>query len=545
MKKQLILFSSLLLIGTVAALNTLEQVQAAQAEPAIAVNNRAEKVQEKFYADGIYYAIKNEAEVSVSNHGFNALPEVLVIPDKVTDAKTGTTYSVVSVENSALALGSQNEIQETALLKKVTLPNTIKTLPNGLFNKQTKLEEVILPNKLEAIGPNAFLKTASLKKISLPNTLKSIGSSAFEGTGLESLVIPESVTTIDQVAFRESALKTMALPAGLTKISLGLFQDSQSLQTVTIPNSVTTIEDKAFSGTGLISVKLPTSLKEIRISVFENSHALTSVTIPDSVTKIWDNAFTGTRITELRMPKGLTIWNGFGANAIAIDSLEKITFTTPIDGGLHATAIKAPSKKGFIFDGWVADGVTYTHEQLTSVAIAGNKTATAKWKSTTPSPEPTPSKGQSDATITLRSKQPTGSLSFGDVKTDAKIVFNELTLNGKVQTTTENSAITKANVIVNDTRSDKKLGWKVSAKYGDTNFSSKKMLLALNPTPSNTTGLKNITLTNTDLELFNDGGQTNEKYTVVLKPELTIPADLDVASEMKTQIQWTLIPEVP
>ena len=63
-------------------------------------------------------------------------------------------------------------------LKKFTLPDHLKEVPDSLFLYCSNLEEVHLPANLEKIGSGCFCST-KLKEIVLPETLKEIGERAF------------------------------------------------------------------------------------------------------------------------------------------------------------------------------------------------------------------------------------------------------------------------------------------------------------------------------------------------------------------------------
>lgn len=111
---------------------------------------------------------------------------------------------------------------------------------------------IIIPStlggyKVAAIGKNAFSKCRNIKKLEIPNTVKSIGNNAFSYcTALKSVTIPEGVTTIGAKAFREcTMLKKVTIPSTVTSIGTetfgyytfynGLIKEYQNLK---IPNFV-------------------------------------------------------------------------------------------------------------------------------------------------------------------------------------------------------------------------------------------------------------------------------------------------------------------
>lgn len=66
----------------------------------------------------------------------------------------------------------------------------------------------------------------------------------------------------------------------------------------------------------------------------------------------------------------------------------------------------------------------------------------------------------------------------------------------------------------------------------------------IDPTSSDTTGLKNMTLSTSANELFTNGGAAKEQYVVNLTPKLTVPVSFSDTGEQKTQLVWTLASDV-
>lgn len=64
-------------------------------------------------------------------------------------------------------------------IKSVTLPKTIKTIPQGAFYNCSSLSSITLPSKLQTIKENAFRRCTKLKKITIPASVNQIGARAF------------------------------------------------------------------------------------------------------------------------------------------------------------------------------------------------------------------------------------------------------------------------------------------------------------------------------------------------------------------------------
>lgn len=520
-KKKLILFSSLFLTGMVLTVQPIH-VSAKNVEKNLVSEGKKTHLREAvtFFADNFEYAViqdENKADstkVRLQSYVLNSLSEVVEIPEKVTDTTTGKEYIVTEIDSKALAYDQQsNEAGEIDNVRKIILPDTIVRIERRAFQGRSLLETIYLGKNLEFMSGAVFEGAASLKTINLPSTLKIIGNLVFTDSGIESVVFPESMTG-DSVEF------------------VNTFSEAKNLSSVTLPKNLDRISYMAFNGTT----------------------ALTTLDIPDSVSSIEASAFARSGLTSVRLPKGITSsntvigsGNGLDEEAFYTDTIEKIIFTSPISGdfkfsnGREFKVFKEPVKEGYTFDGWQGDnGVVYQHDELTpKVANMGNITVTARWKSNSSNADT--DTGLADANIKLLEKQPTGSLSFGNIATDARMSFADVTLNGLEQRPAET---TNAKVIVTDTRSNKAKGWEVTAKYIDSNFVTNGLNLIVNPISADTDDLKAAPLSQSDQLFFTDGGAGKEKYDIQLKPELTIPAKFTETGEQKTEIQWTLSREV-
>ena len=186
----------------------------------------------------------------------------------------------------------------------VTIPSTVITIDDHVFDYCNSLNSVYIPNSVTSIGDyvfsycnglttitvgggnvvydsrdncNAIIKTttneliAGCKNTIIPNTVSSIGNYAFYGCrGLTSIIIPNSVASIGYESFYSCS----------------------DLTSVTISNSVTLIGDYAFSWCSeMTSVIIGDSVDTIGEGAFYYCRSLTSVTIPNSVTSIGNASF--------------------------------------------------------------------------------------------------------------------------------------------------------------------------------------------------------------------------------------------------------------
>ncbi len=71
-------------------------------------------------------------------------------------------------------------------LKKVSLPNDLKTIGYEAFAECESLESINLPYNTKTIGENAFYNARKLKEITIPRSVENIADEVFNGTGLYS-----------------------------------------------------------------------------------------------------------------------------------------------------------------------------------------------------------------------------------------------------------------------------------------------------------------------------------------------------------------------
>ncbi len=190
-----------------------------------------------FKSDGLYYNILSETDRTVEvtyyrNDGYgsyyNDAYGDIEIPSKlIYDRKT---YKVTSIGNSAFSNCSglisiivDESNPSFSSIEGILYNNDATTLIYCPITKKT----VTIPNSVTSIGQRVFENCSGLTSVTIGNSVTSIGYYAFDGCyGLTSVTIPNSVTTIVQSAF----------------------SNCRGLTSVTIGNSVTSIGKYAFSG---------------------------------------------------------------------------------------------------------------------------------------------------------------------------------------------------------------------------------------------------------------------------------------------------------
>ena len=190
-------------------------------------------------------------ETTVPNEGETGSGEGEAVPApesflrfQLTDK--GDAYIVISYEGEAcdeLVIPAQHNGKPVTIIgisafltntriKKVVLPDTIKTIEYQAFDSSS-LEEIVIPESVTYIGPYAFQLCNNLKNITFPSKIKVIEAATCYGCkNLTQVIVPEGIQSIYTEAFAYC----------------------DKLENVKLPDSVTTI-DKAFKGSKLFTDK--------------------------------------------------------------------------------------------------------------------------------------------------------------------------------------------------------------------------------------------------------------------------------------------------
>ena len=94
--------------------------------------------------------------------------------------------------------------------KKLVIPEGIRHIAAGAFNKNTDLESVVIPGDVQDIGEEAFCDCSNLKE----------------------LVMGEGVRNIEDRAFKNSALNVVSIPSTVEGIGLSAFDNGGKLKSV-------------------------------------------------------------------------------------------------------------------------------------------------------------------------------------------------------------------------------------------------------------------------------------------------------------------------
>lgn len=115
----------------------------------------------------------------------------VIVPEGVKTLKEGAFYGCrnlceVSLPEGLTAIQGGKYMQEgvftkCVMLTQIILPQSLCELGEYAFLNCTALSEIDLPQNLKTIGMEVFMNCSSLGRISIPETVKSIGYAAFDG----------------------------------------------------------------------------------------------------------------------------------------------------------------------------------------------------------------------------------------------------------------------------------------------------------------------------------------------------------------------------
>lgn len=208
----------------------------------------------EYYGEGEAYApVTKIADEGFSGTGFRKItvPKTVTHIGKAAFAYNDVLTSVEFAEGGALEEISRGVFGNCISLKRVELPDSVKTVGALAFYGCGSLESVSLPS-VELIGDNAFEECFALKTVDLPQTLVTIGSRCFLNSGLTEITVPDSVHTVGEGEDE--------IPA----IGYAAFCGCKSLTVATVGEGITVLPTGLFSEcAALTEIYLPASLKEI------------------------------------------------------------------------------------------------------------------------------------------------------------------------------------------------------------------------------------------------------------------------------------------
>ncbi len=203
------------------------------------------------------------------------------------------------------------------VLRKVSLPNSLKIINENAFRNNEMLEMVNLPDSIETIEEDAFFCCKSLLIDRLPKNLIRLGNSAFNHCKMDGSVIPCNIAFIGNAPFPKSCVNLQSLSDRFV-IKDGLLIDEKeksviqlvdnSILNVTIPINLTKIGSNAFHHCDIEAITIPENIVEIGSGIFWGCKNITKVTFKGRIRCIPRIAFAYCdSLTSISLPTGVEI----------------------------------------------------------------------------------------------------------------------------------------------------------------------------------------------------------------------------------------------
>lgn len=186
----------------------------------------------------------NEEGVLTSVEGISEINNEVVIPSRVND------IDVIEIGDNVFA--------DNLFIKKLVIPESVKSLGNKMCYGAKNLEEVVLPNNITVIPDYAFENCSSLTNINIPTSLVQIRANAFSQTALKEFIAPESLKEIWLYAFKDAKELTNVELKNVTEIGDMVFENCEKLESIVIPETLEEIGASVFGGcSSLQDIDLP------------------------------------------------------------------------------------------------------------------------------------------------------------------------------------------------------------------------------------------------------------------------------------------------
>ncbi|EAY18774.1 surface antigen BspA-like [Trichomonas vaginalis G3] len=256
------------------------------------------------YASSATEVVFPKSVIDIGLHAFAGCKSIqsITLPEHVETisdyAFQGCTGLIeINIQAKSICLGA---FENCKSLKRVTFPAQLELIGNEAFRNCASLNEVNLQNcvNLTYLGNATFIFCSGLKKVTLPDKIRVIPNQCFfYCSNLQSFTFPPNVRRIRDHAFSYCKnLKSITLPEGLTNLGTKAFHNT-ALTHITVPANVSFIPNGVFSDIPTLeTAEFKGVLRSFSANVFANDARLTKIQFWDDVKNFDKLALEGTRI---------------------------------------------------------------------------------------------------------------------------------------------------------------------------------------------------------------------------------------------------------
>ena len=224
-----------------------------------------------FYSSNIEEIVLPDSIEIIGEHAFGSLLSSLrkvVFPEKVKNLKIGASaFWGCPIEELTLPEGLTELGYFSfghAHIRTLTIPSSVKSIPDYCFCECESLESVILPKGIEYIGTCAFANT-NLQSFVIPSTVKKMGEAPFSSSPIKEITIPATITHWPNQFLIGTDIETINIPEGVVEIGDECFRYCFNLKSITIPESVKIVgEAIANDCDALTTLTIPSSLEVMK-----------------------------------------------------------------------------------------------------------------------------------------------------------------------------------------------------------------------------------------------------------------------------------------
>lgn len=240
-------------------------------------------------------------------------------------------------------VGISSHAFEKQNISKVVLPDSIRKIECGAFERCEELKEIKLPEGVVEIGKEAFLDCKGLEEVILPSTLKCISDKVFYGCeSLQRISLPFNLETISNKSFYGcKQLRVIDIPDNVDWIGEEAFAVCEKLEKITFPESIKWIGQGAFKNCKCLhQIKLPTKLEEVEAELFKDCTSLEEVDLPEWTYSIQSKAFYGCgKLRSIEIPQfALDIGEEAFAHCDNLETVRIKCYPEPIEGIIRSRA---------------------------------------------------------------------------------------------------------------------------------------------------------------------------------------------------------------
>ena len=210
-----------------------------------------------------------QCDDALSSYAFGYCKQLkkLTIPQNLKTIGSQAFYECEALEELNIPETVQSIGKSTFLgcsqITSIRLPETIKALPDFMFRNCYRLKELFISDQIKSVGYATFDGCTNLEGLEALSTeaLESFGAYAFSRTPIESFEIPQSMHIIPDYAFAEcSHLRKVFLHENIDSIMEGAFYSSSLSGYLTLPKSISFIGQRAYYKTDISKVTIQSDI---------------------------------------------------------------------------------------------------------------------------------------------------------------------------------------------------------------------------------------------------------------------------------------------